>query len=249
MFLQTDFSVDDGRNNIPTQQLKVYLDSLVEEVTRGSIIEVSRRGGMYPPDEGESIEFGSSNIPVYYGLKDGQINIEHQTIENELCEYILDEFPSEMDLSFLEAQGFNYSFEDSISCYADVSDNSVFFEINFPIKVTGEGVSYSISDFEQLIDVNLGQVIDEAEYLLNDISQEINDGNNNINLTDYDLSCNMIRACHDDDGIIELTHYEPWDGNPFLKFNTALDVGDNVLNNKCTKITADDGSKLATDKC
>lgn len=243
---RADFSVDEGKDNVPTQQVQVYLDSFVGELAEGSIIDVGRRGGEYSPDD--YIEYTNYGIPVAYGIKDGQVDFERSSFERELCDYILESFPDEMDLSFLEVHGFNYSLQEG-KCSASIEQGSVFFDINYPINISGEGVSHRVEDYEKIVEVKLDELFDTTDDLLHEINNKIN-ADDEINLSNYDFSCSMTRACYYGGGIIEFIHYESWQGNPSTKLNIAVeDNNGNIIEDECTKLFEGEGSDLEQGQC
>ncbi len=213
------------KEDIETSNIKSYIESVLDSVTKNAILKISKQGGEFTPSDYKTFEMDGRNVRVAYGLKDNNNILSRDKVEEELCRAITTNMQSELDLSFAEKRGIKYNILDE-KCSAEINTNSVIVDYTMPLNLSRGRASAELKHFQADVNVKLNKALDIGKFLIGRIKS------GNFNISERDYSCKRIRACFSDN-VIKIMLYEPWENYPGLRFNFAVDSD---VNGTCSKL-------------
>jgi len=137
-----------------------FVQGCLEESSREAIIEVSRQGGyLNPPEDNFNgfpyyVKNGQRLMPTTDQI--GEALSEYVKISTYFCVRGFEDFPS-----------FNVERDDA-EVKTVIRENRVDFSVRYPITITKGDKVFEIEKFEESVDTRLGEVIDLAEFLVED---------------------------------------------------------------------------------
>lgn len=215
-------SIDLEKNkysDLDTRAVEDYIETMLKQSAIESIKEVLLQGGKSAPSFYVQKNIEGKNTRVAYVVSSGSNMIDKASIENEICKNIMSGL--EFDLNF--DSSFDYS-TGEMACNLNLAEKTTI-ELNFPINITRQDTTKRLEHFTTEVDVNLGQVMNAAEFF----AEKINSGDD---LSELDLSCERIKVCTESN-IVKVLSYTPWEDYAGVKFYYATDRN---LGNTCTKL-------------
>lgn len=213
------------KEEMETTSIKNYVESVLDRVVHKAIIKVSKQGGEFAPSDYETFQMDGHEVRAAYGLKNNNNIISRDKTEIEICRAVEANMAEEVDLSFLDKKGIKYQVMED-SCSASINKNSVTVDYTMPLNLSRGRAKGKLENFKSTTNVNLNDVINLANFLIG----KVNTGK--LNVSEKDFSCEKMRACYED-GIIKIMQYEPWEKQPGLRFNFAVD---REVNGTCSKL-------------
>jgi len=147
-----------------------HIQGCTEKVSSEAVYYVGQHGGYYNPPPASSIEFYLGYVPYYY--LDNKINIPPiPLIESQISLYIKENMKDCVNLTIIEAQGYEIK-QGEIVPETKISDKAVTIKLNYPISITKEGTSYSLTYFTSSIDTNILEMYSIAGELVKEHAQD-----------------------------------------------------------------------------
>ncbi|MDD5086638.1 MAG: hypothetical protein PHV16_02705 [Candidatus Nanoarchaeia archaeon] len=171
-----------------TRPIEHYIDLCIKSSASDALYLAGVQGG-YTKTPNIYFESGYARTAYWYN-KGEDISPSVGKIEQELSLYVDDTLPECMEsLKVFSDMGYEFEFGE-LKTEAEITENNVDFNINYPIKIIkGDSIS-EISDFHQSFDVRLGHIIIIAKEI---VEKEIEDPDwiDMTYLTEQDIDFNI----------------------------------------------------------
>jgi hypothetical protein len=216
----------------PNQAVNAYLNSLLKSVTYDSIKQVALSGGEFNPSDYQTLTVEGMSTRVGYALKNNNNLLSGKNIKDELSKAILFNLKDRIDLSFIEAEGGNYSIDwNKATCTVSLTKSKVNVIVNLPIKMELKGAkSYTLPQLQTDLPVELLNVYN----IINKVVDDISASSVPYDLSADDYSCNLVRICYNGNHILRVRQYKPIYDEPGLLFLVAVDKEPTI--NRCTRL-------------
>ncbi len=140
--------VDSGKKII-TNPVETHIQQCIEITAKSALITVGLNGGIKDPSE--YILFFGGKTPYYYGTENSSMPTLDD-LQNFLSEYMTSNLKNCVNISLFPDQQIT---EGEINTKTIISDKTVKFNINYPIKFTNDKSTKEISEFSTTIDSRL----------------------------------------------------------------------------------------------
>src|SRR3989338_7886698 len=170
---ETAEEIQELPETIDAASLTDYTESCLEAVAEEVITKAAAQGGMYEPVyykvyENTSVEY------LCYGEGTQQcVNavMSLDAIEDQILYGIREEIDKCLSFQTFEGQGYKITkgvFEGT----ATITDDAVEVQINYPLKVTKDGETTTVENFDTKINVPFGELQNSARFIINKESTE-----------------------------------------------------------------------------